>query len=54
MPQQNNQDSTYRSSAYSKYMIFVLILVQILDTYTGFYNSVIPSKVVEEFLSNYP
>ncbi|MFX0188602.1 MAG: MFS transporter [Candidatus Hodarchaeota archaeon] len=54
MTQQNNENSTYRSSAYFKYMIFVLILVQILDTYTGFYNSVIPSKIVEEFLSDYP
>jgi len=53
MTQKNNDDSTYRSSSYFKYMIFILILVQMLDTYTGFYNTVIPSKVVEEFLSDY-
>lgn len=42
-----------RSGRYFKYLIIVLILVQILDNYTSFYNSVIPSKVVEELLPGY-
>ncbi len=36
------------------YMIFVLIFVEILDTYTTNYPNVIPSKIIEEFLSDYP
>ncbi len=54
MTELNNKISTIRSDSYFKYMIFILVLVQILDTYTGFYNAVIPSKIVEEFLSDYP
>lgn len=54
MSELNNENSTFRSDSYFKYMIFIMVLVQILDTYTGFYNAVIPSKVVEEFLSGYP
>jgi len=53
MNQADNENSTYRSKAYFKYMIFILVLVQILDTYSTFYNSVISSKIVEEFLAAY-
>ena len=48
----NSENSTFRSHKYFKYMIFILILVIILDNYTQFYSAVIPSKIVEEFLSD--
>lgn len=51
---QKDENSTLRSPAYFKYMMFILILVLILDNYTQFYSAIIPSKVVEEFLGNYP
>ncbi len=50
----NSEVSTQRSEKYFKYLIFILILVLILDNYTQFYSSVIPSKIVEEFLGGYP
>jgi len=49
----NSENSTQRSEKYFKYLIFILILVLILDNYTQFYSSVIPSKIVEEFLGGY-
>ena len=51
---QKDENSTLRSPGYFKYMMFILILVLILDNYTQFYSAVILSKVVEEFLGNYP
>ncbi|TXT60524.1 MAG: membrane protein of unknown function [Promethearchaeota archaeon] len=54
MSEKNNKALKNRSVGYFKYLIIVLILVQILDNYTSFYNSVIPSKVVEDLLSGYP
>ena len=53
MTEKNNENSAMRSKSYLIYMIFILIIVQILDTYTNFYNNVIPSKIIEEFLSGY-
>jgi len=35
-------------------LIFILIFVEILDTYTTNYPNVIPSQVIAEFLANYP
>ena len=51
---QKDENSTLRSPGYFKYMMIILILVLILDNYTQFYSAVILSKVVEEFLGNYP
>ena len=48
------ENSTFRSHKYFKYMIFILILVLILDNYTQFYSAVIASKIIEEFLSDRP
>ena len=50
----NSENSTQRSEKYFKYLIFILILVLILDNYTQFYSSVIPSKVIEDLLGDYP
>ena len=50
----NSENSTQRSEKYFKYLVFILILILILDNYTQFYSSVIPSKIVEEFLGGYP
>jgi len=43
-----------RSKAALLYMIIVLMCVEILDTYCTLYPTVIPSKVIAEFLSDYP
>jgi len=51
---QTDETSNSRSPGYFKYMIIILMFVLILDNYTQFYSAVIPSKVVEEFLGNYP
>ena len=50
----NSEISNQRSEKYFKYLIIILILVLILDNYTQFYSNVIPSKIVEEFLGDYP
>ncbi len=54
MTQNKNDFSRERSKAALLYMIIVLMLVEILDTYSTLYPTVIPSKVIAEFLSNYP
>ena len=43
-----------RSKSALLYMIIVLMFVEILDTYCTLYPTVIPSKVIAEFLSDYP
>ncbi|MFX0069838.1 MAG: MFS transporter [Candidatus Hermodarchaeota archaeon] len=53
--EQNNVDSSLiRSKGFYIYMIIVLMFVEILDTYCTLYPTVIPSKVIAEFLSDYP
>lgn len=43
-----------RSKSAILYMIIVLMFVEILDTYCTLYPTVIPSKVIAEFLSEFP
>ncbi len=43
-----------RSKAALLYMIVILMCVEILDTYCTLYPTVIPSKVIAEFLSDFP
>lgn len=50
---ENNESSPIRSKSYFRYMLLILILVTILDAYTTGYIATFPSKIVEEFLSNY-
>ena len=52
MTQENNEFE--RSKSALLYMIIVLMFVEILDTYCTLYPTVIPSKVIAEFLSDYP
>jgi len=40
-------------TSYFKYLIFVLILVQIVDTYTTSFPTMIPSQIIAEFLSDF-
>jgi len=54
MTEENNGDGDNRTKIYFFYMIIILMFVEILDTYTTNYPNVIPSKIIEEFLSNYP
>ncbi|MFX0188322.1 MAG: MFS transporter [Candidatus Hodarchaeota archaeon] len=54
MPIEKNESEFIRSKTYFKYMIFILIFVEILDTYTTNYPNVIPSQVISEFLLDYP
>ena len=42
------------SKSYFRYLIFVLMLVQILDTYSTIYPGSIPSLIVAEFLGGLP
>lgn len=44
----NNTQST-RSKSYFRYLIFVLMLVQILDTYSTLYPGSMPSYIMNEF-----
>ncbi|MBD3253865.1 MAG: MFS transporter [Candidatus Lokiarchaeota archaeon] len=50
---ENNDKKVTRSKGYFRYMIFILIFVQILDAYTTSYTAAFPSKIIEEFLSEY-
>ena len=43
-----------RSKSALLYMIIVLMFVEVLDTYSTLYPTVIPSKVIAEFLSDSP
>ncbi|TXT64007.1 MAG: membrane protein of unknown function [Promethearchaeota archaeon] len=43
-----------KSKNYLIYLIIVLMFVEILDTYTTNFPNVIPSKVIEDFLSDVP
>ncbi|MHA1254481.1 MAG: MFS transporter [Promethearchaeota archaeon] len=43
-----------RSKSALLYMVIVLMFVEVLDTYSTLYPTVIPSKVIAEFLSDYP
>ena len=52
MTQENTEFE--RSKSALLYMIIVLMFVEILDTYSTLYPTVIPSKVIAEFLSDYP
>ena len=54
MTQNNNDASIVRSKSAYIYMVIVLMFVEILDTYCTLYPTVIPSKVIEEFLSHNP
>ncbi len=51
MEKKNTSKGTITS--YFKYMIFVLILVQIVDTYTTSFPTMIPSQIISEFLSDF-
>lgn len=53
MDQKTNSTSKIRTRNYLVYLFSILILVQILDSYTGFFNTAIPSEVAREFLSGY-
>ena len=43
-----------RSKSYFRYLIFVLMLVQILDTYSTLYPGSIPSLILGEFYPGVP
>lgn len=51
---EKNRKNLSRSKGYLVYLIIILMFVEILDTYTTNYPNVIPSKVIEEFLFNFP
>jgi MFS family permease len=40
------------SKSYFRYLVFVLILIEILDAYTTAYPLVIPSNIIDEFLAD--
>ena len=49
MAEITNNDQSTRSKSYFRYLIFVLMLVQILDTYSTLYPGSMPSVIVKEF-----
>ncbi len=51
MSEINNETSTGRSKKYFLYLVFVLMLVQILDSYATVFPGAIPSAIAESFLS---
>ena len=51
--QEKSSNSTINTKKYLIYLFLILILVQILDFYTGFFNTTIPSEVAREFPSGY-
>ena len=51
---ENKKKILLRSKSYLVYLIIVLMFVEILDTYTTNYPNVIPSKIIEDFLSGFP
>ena len=53
MAEINNNQIT-RSKSYFRYLIFVLMLVQILDTYSTIYPGSMPSLIVAEFFPTEP
>ncbi|MFX0075366.1 MAG: MFS transporter [Candidatus Hermodarchaeota archaeon] len=50
----NNGNNSLRSTSYFRYLIFVLMLVQILDTYCTIYPGSIPSLILTEFYPGVP
>lgn len=53
MTEIDNSKPISRSKSYFQYLVFVLMLVQILDTYSTVYPNAIPSLIAAEFLSNF-
>jgi MFS family permease len=51
MSEIKNEKSTERSKKYFLYMILILMLVQILDSYATVFPGAIPSAIAESFLS---
>jgi MFS family permease len=54
MTETKNNTQSMRSKSYFRYLIFVLMLVQILDTYSTLYPGSIPSLIVAEFFPGVP
>lgn len=52
MSEINNEKSTGRSKKYFLYLILILMLVQILDSYATVFPGAIPSTIAESFLSD--
>ena len=53
MTENNKKQSKNSSLSYFKYLIFILMLVQILDSYATIYPGAMPSAIAGDFLSNY-
>ncbi|TFG15192.1 MAG: MFS transporter [Promethearchaeota archaeon] len=52
MSQENSNITSLRSRRYLIYLLFMMVLVQILDTYTQFYLTAIPSEIKKSFLAD--
>ncbi len=53
MTENNKKKSKNSSLSYFKYLILILMLVQILDSYATIYPGAMPSAIAGDFLSNY-
>ncbi|NVM35838.1 MAG: MFS transporter [Candidatus Lokiarchaeota archaeon] len=54
MTEGKTNDQSVKSKSYFRYLIFVLMLVQILDTYSTLYPGSMPSLIVKEFFPGLP
>lgn len=50
---ENKNTDISKSKRYFKYLIFILILANIIDSYVTIVMGMVPSKIAEEFLSGY-
>ena len=50
---ENKNSDISKSKRYFKYLIFILILANIIDSYVTIVMGMVPSKIAEEFLSGY-
>ncbi|MFX1339434.1 MAG: MFS transporter [Promethearchaeota archaeon] len=50
---EHKNNEILRSKGYFRYLIFILILANIVDSYVTIVNGMFPSKIAEEFLSGY-
>ena len=51
---ENIKNNKVKPSSYFKYLVIVLMFVQILDTYTTILHGSFPSLIAAEYLSRYP
>jgi MFS family permease len=52
--QVTNKNSSSRRSNYFRYLIIILIFVQVIDSYSTSFPTLVPSSIIDEFLYGFP